>query len=102
MKVKNRENLSIDEQIKRLERHIKFHYIFAPIWCVIIVVVSIILIICTPEWGLGVGFLVTLPFSIWLSWLQNVKDSKDEIKKLQKENTNDLLQMDENETKITK
>lgn len=90
-------NLSIEEQICKLKWKIKFCYIFAPIWSVFVIVLSIILIVYTPVWELGAGFLVLLPFSIWLGGFVQTKHAKEEIKKLKEQQ---LLEMQTSTSEI--
>lgn len=75
--------LPIDEQIGKLKKKIKFLIIFSCIWSVFVIALSVILIIFTSEWELGVGFLVLLPVSIILGGVLQIKDCIDKIRKLQ-------------------
>lgn len=75
--------LPIDVQIGKLKKKIKFLIIFSCIWSVFIIALSVILIIFTSEWKLGVGFLISLPISIILGGVLQIKDCICKIRKLQ-------------------
>ena len=76
--------LPIAEQISKLKRDIKFYLVFSIIWSVLIISLSVVLIIFTSVWELGVGFLILLPVSVWLGGIMQIKDAKAQIKELEK------------------
>lgn len=73
-------NLSIDEQIKKLNYKIKILMIFSIIWSIFIIVISILLMILLSLWELGIGFLLSLPCSIVLGGVMPIREFKKEIK----------------------
>ena len=77
-------SLPIDEQISKLKRDIKFYFVFSIIWSVSIIALSVVLIIFTSVWELGVGFLILLPVSVWLGGIMQIKGAKAQIKELEK------------------
>ena len=75
-------HLPIEEQIKKINFKIKFLLIFSFIWGVFVIIASVLIWVFTPIWELAVGFLIMLPFSIGLGGYWQIKECKDEIKRL--------------------
>lgn len=75
-------NLTIEEQIIKLEKKIKFLKIFEIIFSIFIIIGSMLLLILTSEWQLAFGFLIILPFSIFLSHMVQIKEYKRKIEQL--------------------
>lgn len=85
-------HLPIDEQIKKLKRNIKFYFIFSFVWSAFVITLSVIIIVFTQEWEIGVGFLCTIPVSIFFGGIMQTKHDKEKIKELEEQRTESELQ----------
>lgn len=81
---KNYSHLPVEEQIKKLNFKIKFLIWFSFVWSIFLITASILIWVFTPVWELAIGFMITLPFSIYLGGYLQIKECKKEISNLQK------------------
>ena len=81
--MKKIDNLSKEAQIKKLKKDSKIRLIIMCIHVPVMISLSIYLIMLKEPAELGLGFLLSIPLSIFLGYVLPVRDNKQKILKIE-------------------